>query len=174
MKSLLEGNQDWAQEMMRAHQEWFAEHNHAQHPEYLMITCCDSRIAPYLMTNTLPGRIFVVRTIGNIVNLKDTSTKAACDYAIKHLGIREAIICGHHDCGAIHAALNYEDLEEGPLKTHLSDLQYIGELPNGQEHYNQAAIFNINRQAEKLQQGYPELTIHKWYLNIPKGKFETL
>jgi carbonic anhydrase len=61
---------------------------------------------PYQITGKEPGELFILRNIGNLVppyNAKENSVAAAIEYAIKHLGISEIILCGHSDCGGMKA-----------------------------------------------------------------------
>lgn len=79
-----------------------------QHPTVLFIGCCDSRVVPYLLMDSGPGELFVVRNVGNLVPPFDASygyhgTAAAIEFAVLNLRVREIIVCGHSHCGAIRA-----------------------------------------------------------------------
>jgi len=80
-----------------------------QSPEALFITCCDSRVIPTVITHSQPGDLFVLRNIGNFVPpysenpLDGTGAAAAIEYAVEHLKVRDIIVCGHSDCGAMKA-----------------------------------------------------------------------
>lgn len=79
-----------------------------QHPTVLFIGCCDSRVVPYLLMDSGPGGLFIVRNVGNFVPPFDAShgyhgTAAAIEYAVLNLNVREIIVCGHSHCGAIRA-----------------------------------------------------------------------
>lgn len=79
-----------------------------QHPSVLFIGCSDSRVVPYLMLDSGPGDLFVVRNVGNFVPPFDASlgyhgTAAAVEFAVLNLGISEIIVCGHSHCGAVRA-----------------------------------------------------------------------
>ncbi len=104
IRRLLEG-------VRRFHDNEFP-HDHAifehlasgQHPHTLFITCADSRIVPELITQTAPGELFVCRNIGNIVppyNRSSCEDSAVIEYACIELGVKEIVICGHSDCGAM-------------------------------------------------------------------------
>ena len=84
-----------------------------QHPTVLFIGCSDSRVVPYLLMDSGPGELFIVRNVGSFVPPFDAShgyhgTAAAIEYAVLNLGVREIIVCGHSHCGAIRAL--YTDL----------------------------------------------------------------
>lgn len=95
-------------------EELFQELANGQAPKTMMITCSDSRINPALVTQTEPGELFLVRNAGNLVapydhgNGETSGEWATIEYAISVLGVKEIIICGHSDCGAIKAVHNGE------------------------------------------------------------------
>lgn len=100
-------------------QRQFFEHlaSKQQKPLALFITCSDSRIDPVLVTQTEPGDLFIVRNAGNIVppyGANSGGETATIEYSIAVLGIRNIIICGHSQCGAIHAMIRGGALEELP------------------------------------------------------------
>src|SRR5207248_8411250 len=79
-----------------------------QRPHTLFITCADSRIDPELMTQSGPGDIFVTRNIGNIVpSFGDMlgGVTAVIEYAVSALQVKQIVVCGHTDCGAMKSLL---------------------------------------------------------------------
>jgi len=79
-----------------------------QRPTVLFIGCSDSRVVPYLLMDSGPGELFIVRNVGSFVPPFDAShgyhgTAAAIEYAVLTLNVREIIVCGHSHCGAIRA-----------------------------------------------------------------------
>ena len=79
-----------------------------QHPKVLFIACSDSRINPTLITDSEPGELFVLRSIGNFVppfapDNDYHATAAGVEYATSVLGVTDIIVCGHSHCGAILA-----------------------------------------------------------------------
>ena len=88
-----------------------------QHPDALFITCSDSRTVPSLVTQTLPGDLFVVRNAGNIVPAHGPSNgadAAAVEFAVAGLGVRHVIVCGHSHCGAMQALLDPDNVASMP------------------------------------------------------------
>ena len=96
------------------HKNLFCRLKRHQEPHTLFITCSDSRVVPQLITKSLPGELFVLRNIANIVpKYKEpheyvattSATTSAIEYAVKILKVKSIIICGHSNCGgctAIH------------------------------------------------------------------------
>src|SRR5687768_8991438 len=88
-----------------------------QNPIALFITCSDSRIHPNLITQTDPGDLFLIRNAGNIVPPHGAPVggeAATIEYSIEVLGIRNIIICGHSQCGAMKALLEERALNDLP------------------------------------------------------------
>jgi carbonic anhydrase len=89
----------------------------SQAPEWLFITCSDSRVVPDLILGTGPGDLFISRSIGNVVpvTINDVDgVSATIEYAVEVLKVPHVIVCGHSDCGAMKAALNRKSLESLP------------------------------------------------------------
>jgi carbonic anhydrase len=78
-----------------------------QHPHTLFVTCVDSRISPAMFTGAHPGELFILRCLGAIVappgGPAAHAEGAAVEYALGVLGVRNIVICGHSQCGAIKA-----------------------------------------------------------------------
>lgn len=88
-----------------------------QSPEVLFITCSDSRVVPADITNSQAGDLFLIRNAGNIVppfGAGNGGEAATIEYALGVLGIRNIIVCGHSQCGAIKAMMDNHDLAEFP------------------------------------------------------------
>ncbi|MBU3078574.1 carbonic anhydrase [Sphingomonas quercus] len=77
-----------------------------QSPKALMISCADSRVVPEQIMQAEPGDLFVCRNAGNIVPPFATmngGVSSTVEYAVMALGVRDIIVCGHSDCGAMKA-----------------------------------------------------------------------
>ena len=84
--------------------------NEGQQPEVMMISCCDSRVAPEAVFGSAPGELFVVRNVANLVppptpDGAHRATSAALEFAILGLGVRHIVVLGHSHCGGVRAAL---------------------------------------------------------------------
>ena len=109
---LISGAIKFMEENFAEHAELFGTLANKQKPHTLFIGCSDSRVVPSLITSTLPGELFVVRNIANVVppyrvSEEYVSTTAAIEYALYSLNIKNIIVCGHSNCGGC-AALFYD------------------------------------------------------------------
>ncbi|MDD3265824.1 MAG: SulP family inorganic anion transporter [Burkholderiales bacterium] len=79
-----------------------------QKPHTLLITCSDSRLNPNAFFSANIGEIFIVRNVGNVVPpyMPDNiySEIAAIEFSVSELGVRNIVICGHTECGAVKAS----------------------------------------------------------------------
>lgn len=117
--SIIEGAIRFMHTGFNEHKELFNELKQTQNPHTLFIGCSDSRVVPTLITQTLPGELFVVRNVANIVpkyRLKDEflATASAIDYAIIALNVENIVVCGHSNCGGCEAIWHPKKLENMP------------------------------------------------------------
>lgn len=167
-----------------------------QEPHTLFISCVDSRVVPNLITNTLPGDLFVVRNMGNIIppyrendnmiRAGYLATTASIEYALNILGIKNIIICGHSNCGACSAIYDPPTkLENAPyVKKWIELLEPVKKKVaalNPSSKSKQIWLteqINIEQQLENLMT-YPfveerfdrgELNIYGWYYIIETGE----
>jgi carbonic anhydrase len=73
-----------------------------QHPIAAVLTCSDSRIVCAHLFDQRPGRLFVVRVAGNVLN---EDGLASIEFAVGALGARVVLVLGHSSCGALAAAV---------------------------------------------------------------------
>lgn len=111
MQKLLEGIVKFRRGDFEAHRELFNDLKKEQKPHTLFIACSDSRVDPNMITGTLPGELFIIRNVANIVpSYRETSeyvaTTSAIEYAVLSLGVENIIVCGHSNCGGCLACLN--------------------------------------------------------------------
>jgi carbonic anhydrase len=118
MKNLLHGFMRFKRDVYPKQRDLFRRLSIAQTPKALFITCADSRVVPELLTQANPGDLFICRNVGNLVpTYGDTNggVSAAIEYAIQALKIKNVIICGHSDCGAMKAVLHPEKVADLPI-----------------------------------------------------------
>lgn len=111
MKKLIKGIVDFRRHTLPSYRETFAKLALGQRPDSLFIACSDSRVAPNVFASTDPGDLFVVRNVGNMVptcdakgvSRSDESEAAAIEFALGQLNVKDIIVCGHSECGAMQA-----------------------------------------------------------------------
>jgi len=121
MRQLLHGVRKFQHKVFPSLRERFEQLAAGQRPRTLFITCSDSRIVPELVTQTDPGELFVLRNAGNLVppwTAEHTGEAATIEYAVRVLKVREIVVCGHSQCGAVNALLNPDSLAELPAVRH--------------------------------------------------------
>ncbi|MEW5854745.1 MAG: carbonic anhydrase [Myxococcota bacterium] len=112
MKKLINGIVEFRRTARPEVRKTFAKLALGQTPDALFVGCSDSRVVPNLFASTDPGDLFVMRNVGNLIppaggphglSVGDLSEAAALEYSVLHLNVRNIIICGHSECGAMKA-----------------------------------------------------------------------
>jgi carbonic anhydrase len=105
-KRLMLSNLAWSQEVSAREPEFFTELARGQQPRILWIGCSDSRVPAERITNAQPGELFVHRNIANLYTSDDGNASSVIEYGVHALHVEHIIICGHHHCGGVRAALS--------------------------------------------------------------------
>jgi carbonic anhydrase len=84
---------------------------YGQNPEVMLISCCDSRVDPETIFSAMPGELFVVRNVANLVPPYETGGKfhgvsSAIEFAVLNLRVKHLVILGHSSCGGVKVALD--------------------------------------------------------------------
>ncbi len=117
MQRLVAGVHHFQSQVFTSQRSLFEHLAQGQDPDTLLITCSDSRINPNLITQTLPGELFLMRNAGNLVPPYGASSGgegATIEYAVAGLGVQHIIVVGHSQCGAIAALLDPESVKSMP------------------------------------------------------------
>ncbi|MFM0340056.1 carbonic anhydrase [Paraburkholderia fungorum] len=117
MQDIIEGFIRFQREVFPQQIALFKRLSTAQSPSTLFVTCSDSRVVPELLTQAEPGALFVIRNAGNIVpsyGPEPGGVSATVEYAVAVLGVRDIVICGHSDCGAMTAITSRKNLDHLP------------------------------------------------------------
>jgi carbonic anhydrase len=190
VKKLLKGIIDFRKNVRPKRLQSYSQLALGQSPDTLLIACSDSRVAPNVFASTDPGDLFVVRNVGNCVppckkngffSKSDTSEIAALEFAILNLKVRNVIVCGHSECGAMNAIFNgISDLsvESAHLRSWLingqQELNLITPKSSGLSPQNQLSQLNVITQIDHIRT-YPfirrlesegKLTLHGWWFDI--------
>ncbi|HBE79878.1 MAG TPA: carbonic anhydrase [Firmicutes bacterium] len=192
MKILFDGVREFSKNDFEKYKELFKQLSTSQQPHTLFIGCSDSRVVPDLITKSLPGDLFVIRNVANVVPYYRASseylaTTSAIEYAILILNVENIVICGHSNCGGCKALF----LEETELKKiphtkkwldlvknakvqaeiivrnmgNTEDLEWLVEQENIIEQMNHLLSYPFVE--ERYNQGL--LQIYGWYYDIGTG-----
>ena len=117
MEKVLKGLIKFQKEVFAKKKNLFGSLSKQQKPSVLFVTCSDSRIDPSLLTQTNPGDLFIIRNAGNLIPTYGAAiggSTATLEYGVSVLQVRDVIVCGHTDCGAMKGLLHPEKLQELP------------------------------------------------------------
>jgi carbonic anhydrase len=191
MDRLYKGIWNFQRSYFREETDFFRRLSTGQSPEVLFITCADSRVDPNLVTQSRPGELFIVRNVGNIIPpyeaIKDkNSVAAAIEFAVLKLPVKDIIVCGHSNCGAMQALtaqehelrgmpylqdwLNLADPVKEIIMNHYADAtdeirQRVTEEENVLLQLHNMQTYPFVRKA--LEEN--ALRLHGWYYNIGTG-----
>ncbi|MEG6551756.1 carbonic anhydrase, partial [Desulfocurvibacter africanus] len=107
----IRGFERFRQDYFRGNTELFDKLRHGQDPDALVISCCDSRADPAIITNCAPGDLFVARDVANLVPPYEPDgghhgVSASVEYAVLCLGVEHIVVLGHSQCGGIGALVD--------------------------------------------------------------------
>lgn len=191
MERIIEGHKRFLAEVFPARRSQFHLLAEGQAPEWLFITCSDSRVLPDLFLGTGPGDLFITRNAGNVVPITSQDVDgctATIEYAVEVLKVKHAILCGHSDCGAMKAALDRTGIEKLPKAErwlHHVEAAFAHRQPVNPaegESAELASLIRGNVVAQLLnlrvqpsvmravKEG--RLTVHGWYYDILTGRIE--
>jgi carbonic anhydrase len=191
VERVIEGHKRFLSEIFPLRKKQFHLLSESQAPEFLFITCADSRVVPDLILGTGPGDLFIIRNAGNVVPVsapEGDGVTATIEYAVEVLKVKHAILCGHSDCGALKAAVNTNSLETLPKAKKW--LRHVEAAFHHRQPVNHAEgegaelaalirgnvvaqLENMKAQpsvAQAVKNG--SLTIHGWYYDILSGRIE--
>jgi carbonic anhydrase len=182
---LVEGLQRFRREyfpLFREHyQRLVAE---GQKANTLFLGCADSRVVPDLLTSALPGDLFVIRNVGNLVPPFEPDagfhgTSAGIEFATLVLGVKDIVVCGHSHCGAIRALFTplRDDAPHISRWLELARPAIVGSEMT-EENLRRTEMRSIVLQLERLM-SFPmvrervergEVCLHGWYYVIEEGQ----
>jgi carbonic anhydrase len=183
IQKIFENNQEWIKEKLAVDANYFKNLAAGQKPEILYIGCSDSRVKTGSMMGVEPGDVFVHRNIGNMVPNTDLNVMSVINYAVSHLKVKHAVVCGHYYCGGVKAAMQSEDL--GILNPWLRNIRDVYRLhhneldliENEEAKYKRLIELNVQEQCVNLiktadvQKALLEkrITVHGWVFDIHSG-----
>jgi carbonic anhydrase len=83
-----------------------------QNPDVMIVSCSDSRVDPETLFSAMPGELFVVRNVANLVPPFETQGRyhgvsAALEFAALNLRVKHIVVLGHSGCGGVRACLDH-------------------------------------------------------------------
>lgn len=181
---IFENNARWIEQKLTLNPGYFEQLAKGQAPEILYIGCSDSRVTAEDLMGVQPGEVFVHRNIANMVISIDMNVMSVVNYAVRHLKVKQVVVCGHYFCGGVKAAMQSSDL--GILNPWLRNIRDVyrlhktelNNLTDESERYNRLVELNVQEQCVNLiktavvQQAYKErgLSVHGWVFDVHSGK----
>jgi len=188
INGLLDNNRLWSTRMQARDPGFFKRLAAQQQPEFLWIGCSDSRVPANDIVGLMPGELFVHRNVANMVVATDMNFLSVLQYAVDVLKVRQVIVCGHHGCGGIRAALGRQEL--GLIDNWLRAIKALYhqnmallEEMEGEARVNMLCELNVKRQVRNVchttivQNAWmrgQELTVHGWIYGLEDGLIKDL
>lgn len=151
-------NRAWAEEKALEDPDFFHRTSGDQRPDVLWIGCSDSRVPAELIVNAQPGEIFVHRNIANQMVTTDFNSLSVLQFAVEVLQVKHIIVCGHHGCGGVRAALRSQSHELMFVNHWLKSLRDI-------HRFNQDEIESIKDEEQRIHR-MVELNVVEQIYNI--------
>lgn len=188
IRGLLDNNKLWSTRMQARDPGFFKRLAAQQQPEFLWIGCSDSRVPANDIVGLMPGELFVHRNVANMVVATDMNFLSVLQYAVDVLKVKQIIVCGHHGCGGVRAALGHQEL--GLIDNWLraikalyhQNMALLEEL-EGEERVNMLCELNVKRQVRNVchttivQNAWmrgQELAVHGWIYGLEDGLIKDL
>ena len=153
---LLDQNRAWAEGIKASDPEFFPTLARQQTPRYLWIGCSDSRVPETQLVGLAPGEMFVQRNVANLVIHTDFNCLSVMQFAVDVLKVDHIIVCGHHGCGGVKAAMN--NLQFGLIDNWLRHVQDV-------LHTHEALLADVKDEDSRVDR-LCELNVIEQVLNV--------
>ncbi|MGE3507954.1 MAG: carbonic anhydrase [Vicinamibacterales bacterium] len=156
LRRLFANNRTLVEQITGDDPDFFRRRAGKQEPHFLFIGCADSRVPIETLTGVAPGEMFVHRNIANQALPADLNLLSVLQYAVEVLDVKHVIVCGHHQCGGVKAAM--DEPTHGLVDVWLSGireciLRHRDELTaytNEQDRFDRLVELNVLRQVYNL------------------------
>jgi carbonic anhydrase len=155
---LLDQNRAWAESIKANDPDFFQTLAKQQSPTFLWIGCSDSRVPSTQLVGVAPGEMFVHRNVANVVVHTDFNCLSVMQYAVEVLKVSHIIVCGHHGCGGIKAAM--ENSQLGLIDNWLRHVQDV-------LHQHEASLARFEDKSVRLDR-LCELNVIEQVLNVAR------
>jgi len=189
LNRLLDQNREWARGITASDPDFFTALAKQQSPKFLWIGCSDSRVPANQLVGMIPGEMFVHRNVANVVVHTDFNCLSVMQYAVDVLKVEHIIVCGHHSCGGVKAAM--ENSQLGLIDNWLRHVQDVirehepalKEIDDETKRLDRLCEFNVIEQVKNVarttivqgawQRGQ-ELAVHGWIYGLEDGLLRDL
>ncbi len=189
LKRLLDQNRAWAEAITASDPDFFQTLAKQQSPKFLWIGCADSRVPSTQLVDVAPGEMFVHRNVANVVVHTDFNCLSVMQYAVDVLKVDHIIVCGHHGCGGVMAAMKNDQmgLIDNWLR-HVQDVfreheQALMHIDDESKRVNRLCELNVIAQVvnvarttivQSAWQRGQELVVHGWIYGLENGLLRDL
>ncbi len=189
LQSLLDQNRVWAENIKADDPDFFPNLAKQQTPRFLWIGCSDSRVPATQLVGMVPGEMFVHRNVANVVVHTDFNCLSVMQYAVDVLKVEHIIVCGHHSCGGVKAAM--DNLQLGLIDNwlrHVQDVlhqheELLAKVSDENERLDRLCELNVIEQVlnvgrttivQSAWQRDQELVVHGWIYGLEDGLLRDL
>ena len=189
LKRLLDQNKAWAESIRANDPEFFSTLAKQQTPTYLWIGCADSRVPATQLVGMMPGEMFVHRNVANVVVHTDFNCLSVMQYAVDVLKVEHIIVCGHHGCGGVKAAM--DNVQFGLIDNWLRHVQDVlneheaelVKIDNEERRLDRLCELNVVSQVlnvgrttivQNAWERGQELVVHGWIYDLQDGLLRDL
>jgi carbonic anhydrase len=189
LKRLLNQNRAWAENIKATEPHFFETLAEQQSPRFLWIGCSDSRVPATQLVGLAPGDMFVHRNVANVVVHTDFNCLSVMQYAVDVLKVEHIIICGHHGCGGVKAAM--ENPQLGLIDNwlrHVQDVflhheEVLEQIEDKGQRLDRLCELNVIEQVlnagrttivQSAWQRGQELVVHGWLYDLQDGLLRDL
>jgi carbonic anhydrase len=189
LKRLLDQNRAWAENITASDPDFFPTLAKQQSPKFLWIGCADSRVPSTQLVGVAPGEMFVHRNVANVVDHTDFNCLSVMQYAVDVLKVEHIIVCGHHGCGGVKAAM--DNLQLGLIDNwlrHVQDVVHeheaeLAKIEDEKERFDRLCELNVIDQVlnvgrttivQSAWERGQELTVHGWIYGLQDGLLRDL
>ena len=189
LKRLLEQNRAWAETIKASDPGFFESLAEQQNPDFLWIGCSDSRVPATQLVGMVPGEMFVHRNVANVVVHTDFNCLSVMQYAVDVLQVDHIIVCGHHGCGGVKAAM--DNLQFGLIDNwlrHVQDVMHTHQeelslIEDESKRVDRLCELNVIEQVKSVSrttivqnawQRGQQLAIHGWIYGLQDGLLRDL
>ena len=193
LKRLLDQNKAWAKGITASDPEFFPNLAKQQSPTFLWIGCSDSRVPSTQLVGMKPGEMFVHRNVANVVVHTDFNCLSVIQYAVDGLKVEHIIVCGHHGCGGVKAAMDaaMDNVQFGLIDNwlrHVQDVLHehqvlLAKIDDETKRLDRLCelnvieqVFNVGRTTivQNAWERGQELVVHGWIYDLKDGLLRDL